>query len=224
MPARSVPLVTGQYYHIFNRGINKQPIFKGVRDYKRALEVLEFYSYNPPLRFSKYLLLSREVKQDFWKNVKKANKQIVGIVCYCFMPNHFHLLLRQRQENGISIFVGNLQNSYTRYFNTKYDLAGPLLQGQFKAVRIEDDDQLLHLSRYIHLNPYTSYVVKGIDDLINYPWSSFGEYTGQVNSGIFEKEVILSHFASINKYKEFVADQADYQRELDRIKHLAIEK
>lgn len=224
MPGRSVPLITNQYYHIFNRGINKQPIFKGIRDYKRALEVLEFYIYNPQLRFSKYLLMSQERREDFWLNLKKENKKIVNLICFCFMPNHFHMLLQQNVDKGISTYTGNFQNSYTKYFNTKHRRSGPLLQGQFKAVRIEDENQLLHLSRYIHLNPYTGYVVNSFNQLENYRWSSFGNYLGKINTDMLEKEVILSQFTEVNKYKEFVYDQANYQRELDKIKHLTIEE
>lgn len=223
MPARFTLLVTGQYYHIFNRGVNKQPIFQGVRDYKRALDVLEFYSFNPKLRFSKFLLLSQEEKSNFRENLYKLNDRLVDIICFCFMPNHFHLLINQLKDNGISKFMANLQNSFTRYFNTRHERIGPLLQGQFKAVLVEDDDQLLHVSRYIHLNPYSSHVVKDLKSLEQYFWSSFPEYLEGAVTQICDKDVILSQFKDKNDYKKFVFDQADYQRELEEIKHLVIE-
>lgn len=224
MPARFTPLVTDQYYHIFNRGVNKQPIFQGVRDYKRAVDILEFYSLNPKLRFSKFLLLSQEERTNFMDSLRKINDKLVDIICFCLMPNHFHLLFSQKKDNGISKFMANLQNSYTRYFNTKHERVGPLLQGQFKAVLIEDDNQLLHVSRYIHLNPYSSFVVKDLVSLEDYQWSSFPEYLGIADKEICEKKIVLDHFKSTQDYKQFVFDQADYQRKLEKIKHLILEK
>lgn len=92
------------------------------------------------------------------------------------MPNHFHLLLKQTKENGISKLVANFQNSYTRYFNLKNERVGPLFQGVFKALRVKTDEQLIHVSRYIHLNPYSSSVIKSFEELKRYPWSSVEEY------------------------------------------------
>lgn len=224
MPARFVPLVNDNFYHIFNRGVNKQPIFEGIKDYRRAMEVLEFYSYTPKLRYSKFLLLSQEERSSFMDNLRQENDKLVDLVCFCLMPNHLHLLLTQKKDNGISKFMANLQNSYTRYFNTKHERVGPLMQGQFKAVLIEDDDQLLHVSRYIHLNPYSSFIVKDLADLEKYPWSSLPEYLEMASTSICNKQVILSYFKSVEDYKKFVFDQADYQRKLEKIKHLVLEK
>lgn len=224
MPARKVPLVNNQFYHVYNRGINKQPIFREIKDYRRAIELIKFYQYShPPLRYSKYQLLSLDRKQEFWKITAKTSK-LISINSYCLMPNHFHLLAEQKTDNGISKYLSNLQNSYTKYFNTKHNRTGPLLQGQFKAVRIEDDNQLLHVNRYIHLNPYSSFIVKSIDDILAYPWSSIQEYLKTTINPICEKGIILSNFKNINEYKSFILEQADYQRQLDAIKHLIFEE
>lgn len=224
MPTRLTPLVTDQYYHLYNRGINKQPIFFSVKDYKRVMEIIEFYSFvNVPIRFSRFLLLSTEDKEKIWFSLRKENEKLVQFICYCFMPNHFHFLLKQIKDNGISRFMRIFQNSYTRYFNSRHQRIGPLLQGQFKAVRVEDDEQLLHLSRYIHLNPYTSYVLKTVENLYNYSWSSLPEYIGVVSNPICNKELVLSNFKSTQNYLKFICDQADYQRELDKIKHQTLE-
>ncbi len=224
MPSRLTPLATNEYYHIFNRGINKQPLFFGLRDFDRALHILEFYSYaNTPIRFSKFLLSARENRTNILNSLRRENQKLVDIICYCLMPNHFHFLLKQRSENGISKFMANFQNSITRYLNTKYQKIGPILQGQFKAVRIEDEEQLLHVSRYIHLNPYTSYILKDIEDLRGYTWSSFPEYVEEGKCGISSSNVVLSNFKMKSDYKQFVYDQADYQRKLDAIRHLVLE-
>lgn len=222
MPTRTTPFVTDHFYHIFNRGANKQPIFLGVRDYKRFLGILEFYIFNPKLRFSKFLLLSKDERESFLERLRKENEKLVEIICFCLMPNHFHLLVTQKKDNGISKFMATLQNSYTRYLNTKYARTGSFLQGQFKAVHLEDDNQLLHLSRYIHLNPYSSVVVKELPGLEKYQWSSLPEYSGKTSRVICNKEPILSHFG-IEVYKQFVFDQAEYQRKLEIIKHLTLE-
>lgn len=225
MPARKFPLAIDQYYHIFNRGINKQPIFLGLKDYQRALDLLDFYSFaTVKLRFSKFLLLPREERTIFWEKLRKEKNKLVEIVAFCLMPNHFHFQLQQKKDNGISKFMATFQNSYTRYFNTKYKKIGPILQGQCKAVRVEDDEQFIHLTRYIHLNPYTSYIVKDKDDLETYPWSSFPEYIGKVSTVVCNKDIIVERFKDITNYRTFVFNQADYQRELGKIKHLTLEE
>src|SRR5258706_16455772 len=121
------------------------------------------------------------------------NTKIVEIIAYCFMLNHFHFLIRQIREGGITEFVSKISNSYTKYFNVKYERVGPLLQGEFQAVHIETDEQLIHVSRYIHLNPTVNFIAKTLDD---YPWSSFHEYTDETISGFCEKDIILNQFLS----------------------------
>ena len=140
------------------------------------------------------------------------------------MPNHFHFLLKQVANRGISKFISNFTNSYTRYFNTKNKREGALFKGKFKSVRIESDEQLLHVSRYTHLNPYSSYVIKTLEELENYPYSSLPEYLQRSPKGSCQKEIILDQFKNLNSYKNFVFDQANYQRELENIKHLILEE
>jgi putative transposase len=139
------------------------------------------------------------------------------------MPNHFHFLVRQNIDSGISKFMSNFENSYTKYFNIKNSRIGPLLQGPFKAVKIDSEEQLLHVSRYIHLNPFSSALVKNIDDLINYEWSSFSEYFGLNKYKLCQRGNIFSTFKNIETYRLFVFDQADYQKCLEEIKHLILE-
>ncbi|KKQ34050.1 MAG: hypothetical protein US51_C0054G0003 [Microgenomates group bacterium GW2011_GWA2_37_6] len=137
------------------------------------------------------------------------------------MPNHFHILVQQITNGGISKFLKLITDSYTRYFNTKSERVGPLFQGAFKAVRIENDDQLIHVSRYIHLNPLVSYVVRE-KDFLEYPWSSLRNYI----SGDFQfvnPEIVLANFKSPQDYLRFVMDQKDYGKELEKIKHLTLE-
>jgi putative transposase len=222
MPVRLVPLVNGEVYHVLNRGISQQLTFSDKREYQRALDTANFYSFvSPPVKFSHFLKLACKRKEQMIARLKRT--RLVEILCFCLMPNHFHFLLKQVIDDGIARFMSNFQNSFTRYFNTRHQRIGPLFQGPFKAIRVESDEQLLHLSRYIHLNPYSSYVVKNLNDLEEYPWSSFPEYLGE-KEGFCQKEFILSLFPKPGSYRQFVFDQAEYQRELQNIKHLLLEK
>lgn len=225
MPGRKTPLINNEVYHIFNRGVASQPTFLNKRDYQRALESIFYYqNSNPPLKYSRFLSLSVKDRIELLENLVAQKNFLVEIVSYCLMPNHFHFLLRQLKDGGIAKFMSNSINSYTRFFNTKRERAGPLFTGKFKSVRIETQEQLLHVSRYIHLNPYTSFVVKTLEDLEKYPYSSFPEFINKAGSNSCSKDIILTNFKRADLYKQFVFNQADYQRTLDQIKHLAIEQ
>lgn len=197
----------GEIYHATNKGIVHLPIFSGKRDYLRFLDLIDFYRYPPLLSFSHHLALSKERKRDFLARLRKENP-LVEISSFSF--------------RGISIMLRNLQDSYARYFNIRKERQGPLFRPMFKAVRIKTDEQLLHVSRYIHLNPSSSFIVK-INDLPNYPWSSLPEFLGQREPRFTNIEIILGYFKNRKKYEEFVFDQAGYQRELEKIKHLILE-
>jgi len=224
MPYRRTIFATNEIYHVFNRGVAQAPIFLFPKEYVRFLNLIDFYRYaNPPFSFSHYNRLPDEEKEKFMKSLRKSSP-LVEIYVYCLMPNHFHLLLKQLMENGITLMLRNLQNSYAKYFNLKHKRQGSLFQSMFKAVRMETDEQFLHVSRYIHLNPSTSYLVK-IKDLALYPWSSLGEYV-VMNKSLFSfmnSQFILDLAGGREKYQEFVFDQAEYQRKLGEIKHLVLE-
>ena len=136
------------------------------------------------------------------------------------MPNHFHFLLKQLEDNGISWFMQHLINSYVHYLNIRHDRLGPLFQGRFKNVLVDSDNQLLHLSRYIHLNPLVSNL---ITDLNQYTWSSYPRYIFGDRDDLLEPEFILGNFKTGEDYKRFVLDQIDYTESLERLKHLILE-
>lgn len=224
MPLRKVILATGEFYHVVNRGVASSLIFTSAWDYQRFLSLLNYYRYSDTsLSFSNFNSLPKEKQVAFWDNLKKDGKLGIEIFAYCLMPNHFHLLLRQTKEKGIQTALANLQNGYSKYFNLKYERKGPLFQSRFMAVRIEEDSLFIHVSRYIHLNPATAYLLE-VDKLLTYRWSSFSEYMGKVASGFLSKDLILKMIGGIDRYREFVRDQTSYQRELDKIKHLILEK
>lgn len=224
MPGRKTPLITKEIYHIVNRGITSQPLFLNQKNYQRFLETIFYYQISrPPLRYSFFIRLPENQKNDFLERLRAQHQPLVEIIAYCLMPNHFHFLLKQIKNHGISIFMANLANSYTRYFNTKYRRKGPLFQGRFKAIRVEKDEQLLHVQRYIHLNPYSSHLVKNFKELENYPYSSLPEYLKPQRSSYCHKNLVMDNFKTGEAYKKFIFDQADYQRRLQDIKNLSLE-
>ncbi|MBI4037231.1 transposase [Candidatus Daviesbacteria bacterium] len=202
-----------EFYHIFNRGVEKRATYVNHRDYQRFLQTLEYYRFkNPPAKFSARHRphLNKKVKDEsVW----------VEIVCFCLMPNHFHLVVKQIEDGGITKFISKSLNSYTKYFNTKHNRVGPLFQGAFKAKRIEDTEQLLHLSRYIHLNPLIDYLV---EDLSTYTYSSYSEFIGNLNNGFCQTRYILDHFSKSSDYQRFVLDQEDYGRTIKYIERALI--
>lgn len=214
MPYRLTPLQTDYFYHIFNRGVEKRKIFNNNSDYQRFLDTLYYYQFKGPK--PKFSTFKRFKNKDFDRNPK-----VIEIICYCLMPNHFHLLVRQLQDRGIEEFMRKVLNSYTKYFNTRYDRVGPLFQGTFKAVLIKTDEQLIHLSRYIHLNPVVSELIEDID---YYSYSSYPIYTGLKNNSLCNIEPIMDYFKLPNSYINFVKDHEDYAKELETIKHLIIDK
>jgi len=209
---RKDKLVNDHFYHVFTRSIAQYRIFNNKREMSRFIESLSHYQLKSHERkFSKHIKLQDKINPD---NPEK----LVDIVAYCIMPTHIHLILKQLSENGISIFMSNVLNSYTRYFNIKHIRKGPLWEGRFKSALIKNNEYLLHLTRYIHLNPTTAF-------LVNKPheWkeSSYKEYLNTTEQKLTNTDGLFD-FDS-DTYKKFVEDQLDYQRELGKIKSMILE-
>lgn len=161
MAGRKIILATNEFYHVYNRGVARQPTFLTKWDYQQTILALSYYRFiNPPLKLSRFKELSYEQRQKYFSDLEGMGDKLVDIISFVLMPNHFHFLLKQAADGGISKFLSQVTNSYTRYFNTKHKRVGPLFQGTFKAVHVETDEQLIHLSRYIHLNPLVTFLVK----------------------------------------------------------------
>lgn len=221
MPRRNLVFGTDEAYHVFNRSVGNVNIFSSKIHLRKTIEIVNYYRYPQSLRLSKFKSLNDVMKQDYLLNMG-SKKPLVELFAFSFMPNHFHFLLKQLQENGIIIFISALQNSFAKYFNIKYDRHGSLFQEQFKAKRVENDEQFLHVSRYIHLNHVTAYLIT-MDELFSYPWSSFVYYQRQNKLGLVNIEFIKQLSGSIEIYNLFVADQVDYQRSLAEIKDIILE-
>lgn len=223
MPSnRKIVFSDGQYYHVYNRGVEKRPVFTNKSESLRAIGSINFYRFgNLSMRYSKYLSLEKQKRYEFLESLNKIPQQ-VKILAFCLMENHFHFLLKQLEEGGIVKFMAKFQNSYTKFFNTKHRRVGPLFQGVFKGVHIEDDEQLIHVSRYIHLNPVMSFYIKA-EELTNYRWSSYQNYLGITETQMVDPSEIMSFFKDQREYIEFVLDQIDYAKQFKKIEHLTID-
>lgn len=223
MPVRC-PFVSGKFYHVFNKSIAGYKIFPSHQDFDRMVKLMMYYQMsNPPMRYS-FFIDSPAVRvagfEESLIKLAEGHSKLVGILAYCIMPTHVHLLLKQIEFGGISRFMSNILNSYARYFNRKNKRQGPLWTGHFKAVPVETDYQLLHLSRYIHLNPTTEELVK---HPVDWRYSSYAEYIGQ-----YKNKPRICQYKDIidlprRRYQKFVEDRILYQQELARIKRLLLD-
>lgn len=221
MQSRKDPLVNDQYYHIFSRSIAQFKIFNNNEDYLRMLKILDLYRYiDFYYKYSQFEELSLEKQQAIIANLRKDNHVLVEIVAYCLMPTHIHLVLKQTANKGIAKYMSKLLNSYARYFNLKHKRVGPLWTGRFKSVIVASDEQLLHLTRYIHLNPTSAGLVDKLED---WKFSSYDEY---IKPDIKKEEICsFSDILTLSPkdYKKFVESRKSYQKELSLIKSMLID-
>ncbi|OGD93861.1 hypothetical protein A3H87_04615 [Candidatus Curtissbacteria bacterium RIFCSPLOWO2_02_FULL_42_37] len=196
MPAKnSVKIyLEGGYYHLYNRGVEKREIFVDEHDYNTFLFLLKTYLLLP----SK----GSDPKTAYYSK-KNLNGQI-ELLAYCLMPNHFHLLVRQKYRSAISDLMRCVNVNYVAYFNNKYERVGSLFQGKFKAVLVDSDSYLLHLSRYIHLNPAS----RG-KNFADYNYSSYLDYLGKRQNSWLNPKFILDYFKSAERTK--LRDYFSYQ-------------
>ena len=216
---RKDQLANGEYYHIVNRSIAQYEIFKDTVDCARFMEILNLYRYvNFFYKYSNFLELTVVHQQAVINDLKENGQKLVKIVAYCVMSTHLHLILYQNDDKGISKFMARVLNSYSRYFNLRHRRKGPLWEGHFKNILVDTDEQLLHLTRYIHLNPVSAGIVKNPQD---WPFSSYPEYVGTKENNLCEFDGLFN--MTSKNYKYFVNSRIAYQKELSKIKHLLIE-
>lgn len=222
MPARNrvKTYVEDGYYHIYNRGVEKRDIFIDDQDYCVFLNFLKAY-LSPPVKE-----LSHPVKEVTGSGpvrlrLLKSFFMEITLRTYCLMPNHFHLIIHQINKNSMSKFMQALGTSYSMYFNKKYNRVGVLFQSVYRATLVMEDFYLLHLSRYIHLNP--SELPTGSDPVMiqQYPYSSYAYYLGKKNATWINPEPILSFFKNTQKanlkdflsYQSFIEDYLEDSKE-----------
>lgn len=205
MPARnSVKIyLENTFYHVYNRGVEGRDIFGDRQDYKVFLSYMKRYLTKAVQN------VQNEVSPRWRTRWRTDVVDKLELVAYCLMPNHFHFLVKQKTADGMTIFMKSLMNSYVKYFNQKYKRVGGLFQGVFKAVNIDEEAYLLHVTRYIHINPLEIIGVT-LSNLENY-YCSYGEYLGKRNTSWIHPADILSVFGSklagistFSSYKDFV--------------------
>jgi REP element-mobilizing transposase RayT len=210
------------YYHIFNRGNAKQDIFLDDEDRKFFLFRLKEYLNPPPKGKEESLRGAALVAERHTPYIRKAlPPEAFCLLCYCLMPNHFHFLIKQNGILPVSKLISQVCTSYSKYFNKKYDRVGSVYQSPFRAVRIENDSQLLWTSAYIHNNPKTAGLTQKLED---YPWSSYPDYISLRQGTLCEKDFILKMFKNdTNAYKKFVEDAFEKIKERKDLKNLLLD-
>ena len=195
------------YYHLYNRGVAKQNIFRDEKDYKTFLSYLKFYL--TPIVVDKSISPSKQLNNFFAD---------VVLLSYCLMPNHFHFLLYQDKLTSITSFMRSLMSKYSRYFNTRYKRVGPIFQGKLKAVAVTSEEQFTYLSKYIHRNPLAILPARSdLAGLDGYKYSSYQNYLRLFDQSWVKSEEILSLFSKTNRessYRQFVeeVDETDILR------------
>ncbi len=237
---RKIKFEKGNFYHIFNRGVEKRSIFKDDSDRWRFLQGLFLFNDK---KTTANLLWQMEknrgrvtfgVLKEFFAKEKRNRESLIRIIADCLMPNHFHLLIEEIQDGGISKFMHKLGTGYAEYFNNKYNRVGGLFQGRFKAVPVEDETYLRYLLVYINvINPAKLAEPKlketGIRNkekimrfVQDYPWGTHQEYIGKRESIIIEKGLLGEIFPNGQKYRQFVEDVLE-SKKWEKAKDLFLE-
>ena len=195
---RKEVFANGEFYHILNRGVDKREIFSDNLDSKRFFQgMIEFNVIQPIGSIYENSFLRN-------KNKKTDTQKLVNLICYCINPNHYHFLLEQANDFGLEKFMHRLGVGYTKYFNNKYKRTGSLFQGNFKAVHVDSNEYLLHLSAYINLNHKVHHIELGnLVSKLGVPKTSLGEYMGENSENFCKKEIILNQFKTSKEYEKF---------------------
>ncbi|TSC54144.1 MAG: hypothetical protein LiPW16_139 [Microgenomates group bacterium LiPW_16] len=214
------------YYHLYNRGVDKRSIFVDQQDYAVFLSYLKTYLVPKNEKELRKKLadpsISCKEKDKILKILRLNNfSDTLTLLAYCLIPNHFHFLVHQVLAETIDRFMNSLCTRYVIYFNRKYERVGPLFQGVYKALLVKTDEQLLHLSRYIHL-PVLDSQGQALRDLREPQPSSYPNYLGEISQEWVKPEEILNFFKTnrhtypkdILSYQSFVED---YKEEIPEI-------
>ncbi|OGI76264.1 hypothetical protein A3C57_00155 [Candidatus Nomurabacteria bacterium RIFCSPHIGHO2_02_FULL_33_12] len=213
---RKDPFITGEYYHIFNRGIDKRIIFKSRKDYERFIMLLYLSNSTDTVRLDD--LLNRQHKTFHEILVLDRGQQLVSIGTWCLMTNHFHLVVKQEIDGGITKFMRKLGVAYSMYFNISQQRKGALFGGLFKSKLIGvDDNYMRQLFGYIHINPIEIGFPKWKEEIKNqslemkkfleiYQYSSYLDYIGEnrLERNIINPENFPDYFQGVQEFKDFV--------------------
>lgn len=206
-------LVNGRPYHVISRSIAGFKIFNNDSEFQRMIDLLSVLKYkNFNYKYSRFLELNSKLQSNIIQEIKESGEQLIDLVAYCLMPTHVHLLLIQKTDDGIQDYLSRVLNSYSRHFNLIHKRIGPLWSGRFKGIAIDDDDQLMHITRYIHLNPVSAGLVTSLQE---WRYSSLPEYLSNTEELCAWKNYLVFKSA---EYQKFVSDRIDYQKKLSSIK------
>ena len=218
---RSIEFSVSEYYHLYNRGIEKRKIFTNTNEYFRFLILLYLCNNDTKVDIGDHLRQGLTLSEIFQIDI---GKELVSIGCYCLMPNHFHMLIKEKTEGGISLFMQKLQTAYTMYFNKKNDRSGSLFQGTFKAKHINKDTYLKYLFAYINLNSIKlidpEWKENGIKDLSKsekflseYEYSSYLDFVGikRVENKILNLSEFPEYFNSELEFKDFIKEWLNFK-------------
>lgn len=222
---RKTEFAVGEYYHIYNRGVDKRIIFIDENDYLRFVVLLYLSNSCQSIELGSYLQHGHSLMDTFSEDL---SGDLVSIGAYCLMPNHFHLLVREKIENGVSTFMKKLLTGYSMYFNKKYDRTGTLFEGRFKSNHVPDDRYLEYLFSYIHLNPVKLFdhnwrENKNFDRaevkkfLETYHFSSYDFYCGgnRTENKILDSQNFPGYFQRKKDFEEFIDNWLEFS-ELER--------
>ena len=205
-------------YHVFNRGNNKQEIFKEERDWIRFLFIiLHFQSkitFDQIGRHVSHYVQHRMFDTD--KITEIIQNRYVELTSFVLMPNHFHLSLIETKEGGISEYLRRIQDAYTKYFNIKYERTGHLFQGPYKSVHIKNNEQLLYLSAYIHKN--SKEITGWKDKEYLFPWSSYQDFNKNRWGDLLKSNIILEQFEGFKEYQKFVKTSSAKENLPDKLR------
>lgn len=209
-----------EYYHIYNRGVDKRNVFQDANDYFRFLKSLKEFNQTEPV-VSLYIKdrINKERANVVVRPLRKD--KLVEIVAYCLIPNHYHLILKQLKEGGISEFMKRVNGGYTGFFNYKNKRTGSLFQGKFKSIHIDSNEYLLYLSTYVNYN----YKIHGRSEK-KWIFSSISEYLeNKKKIGLCNPKLILNQFKSINYYKKYAeGSAAEVRTKREELKKYLIEQ
>lgn len=196
---RNIKFATKEFYHIYNRGVDKRNIFMDSNDVKRFLVCMSVFNTKDPVG-SVYENSFRENK-TLGSRAPKSEK-LINFVAFCLNQNHYHFILEPLVDDGIQKFMHKLSTGYTNYFNEKYKRSGSLFQGKYKAIHIDSNEYLLHLSVYVNLN-YKVHKDLNKEWMKNLNISSFNEYTEKTTKPFCSKDIVLEQFNTLKEYKHF---------------------
>ncbi len=216
---RKVPFAPEEFYHVYNRGVEKRKIFLSDSDKIRFIALM-FFCNNDENIIMRDLVTAGFSFYEFKKHTRNT---LVDIGAYCLMPNHFHFLVREKSDNGTSLFMQKLLTAYTMYFNKKYDRVGALFSGRFQSHHADDDTYLKYLYSYIHLNPLKifqkDWKEKGVDNikmakdfLDKYTYSSYADYdeNDRPQKEILNKKAFPEYFDRLTNFSDLIDDSINY--------------